>query len=44
MDDTELYKLLGFLLDSETFAEVLSRDGEAEAIEIREFADVFNDC
>ena len=44
MDDAELYKLLGFLLDSEMFAEVLSRDGEAEAKEIREFADAFNDC
>ena len=44
VNDSEFCKLLGFLLDSEMFAEVLSRDGETDSTEIKKFADAFNDC
>ena len=44
MYSKELYILLGFLLDSETFSEILSRDGEIRTNKIREFADAFSNC
>ena len=42
--ESEMYMLFGYLLDANTFSEVLARDGIIESKDIANFAEAFNDC